>query len=151
MKELLKTEVGIIDYETGEVKKHSAVIERHYDTPKSLNFKGNVMTIGEKMSYICKGPKDIDMFWYLMSIANENNSFKEPSKIAKEADWDISKMKKFLKRGIEAGMWMRIGRGIYLINPYVFKGKKTTNKKTIELQKQYPVWNNPPKKGGTND
>jgi hypothetical protein len=135
----IEFEGAIVD-PNGELHHWDAKLVERYSTPKSLNFKGNLMKMADRQAAICKGPKDILMFWKLLDNLDPNNSFSDPYKLAKEEGWDSARMARFLKRGIDVGMWRRLDRGKYLVNPYTFKGKQTTNETCKKLQQEHTGW-----------
>jgi len=139
--EVLAPKYLLVNRETGEIGGDAGIaINQQYNTPMSLNAKVKIMTIGRRMAHICRGSKDVSLFWYIMDILDDNNTFRNLSELAKQTGWDYSTMMKFIKRGIDAGAWKRIKRGEYIVNPYMFKGKRVTNKKCIELQREHPEW-----------
>ena len=134
-------ELIITDADTGDSQTVGVEYRQTYYIPKSLNVKVRDMSMGSKMAYICRGSEDIKVFWHILSLLDENNSFENPSKIAHDVGWDNPRMSRFIKRGIEAGMWMRSGRGKYWVDPYTYAGRRVRNQRVIELQEKYPVWN----------
>lgn len=109
-------------------------------TLKKLNFKGSKMSLMEKQAYICKSSKDIVYFWMILDAANEKNEFRDITKIAKKAGTTYKKLAKIVKRGVECGMWKRINKGVYVVNPYVYANSWIGQKKIHELQQEYPKW-----------
>jgi len=132
--------VTIVDKATGELFDVPIATSVKYYSIKKMNFKGNIMSIMEKQAYICKGAKDIMAFWWILN-KSKDNIFERPTEIASEigADYD-KRIAPLIKRGIECGMWKRTGRGKYLINPYVFLSKGTSNAIAELLQKNHPTW-----------
>jgi len=98
------------------------------------------MSLMEKQAYICKSSKDIIYFWTILDAANGNNEFRDLTKIAKKANITYKKIAELVKRGIECGMWKRIERGKYVINPYVYVNSWVGIKQISKLQQKHPTF-----------
>lgn len=132
--------VTIVDKQSGELFDAPIVTSIRYYSIKKINCRNTTMSMMEKQAYICRGSKDIMVFWWILH-KSKDNIFEKPTKIAKEIDVNYDKtMVPLIKRGIEAGMWKRIDRGVYLINPYVFLSRGISNKKAEELQMNHNTW-----------
>lgn len=132
--------VTIVDKITGELIEAQIATSLKYYSIKKINFKGSMMSMMEKQAYICKGAKDIIVFWWILN-KSKDNIFERPTKIAKEISVDYDqRVAPLIKRGIECGMWKRINRGMYLINPFVFLSKGISNATAESLQKNHRAW-----------
>ncbi len=79
-----------------------------------------------RMSKACKSSKDISIFKYILDGININNIviIDNISKLAIEMDISRQKLTDMLKLLEEVSLIKKIDRGIYMINPFIFVGKR---------------------------
>jgi len=129
----------IVCPKTGEVKGYRSSKD-HYHTPKKLNCKGSFMGLRESMIALVNGKSDLIALFEVWNHADASNVFTNPGSIARDIGWDTSRFSKFIARGSETGMWRRIGRGKYFINPTLYVSPKAValgNKHIIHLQNEW--------------
>jgi predicted transcriptional regulator of viral defense system len=86
------------------------------------------MDLFTMQSKICKSSKDINIFKHILYETDSENIFKKNiSKFSKQIDMPRSTVSKILKKFIDVGLAKRVDRGEYLINPFAFQAKGSTN------------------------
>ena len=140
MKEISRetiVKLDTFDPDTGEVFQiNGSVIksEKYYNI-KKLNKRICIMDLFTMQSKICNSNKSIEIFRDILYETNRENIFdKNITKFAKENGYTRQQVSSILKKFIDVGMAKRIERGKYLLNPFAFQSKGSTNKLIEEAQ-----------------
>jgi hypothetical protein len=132
--------LDVVSPSTGEVIPVDGVkrIREKYYSIRELNFKGSIMNMAKYQSSLCKSSKDIEMFWDILFNVDKHNELRiNISEFAKTTDYSRQRITKFLSDAVNIGFMKRISRGVYEVNPFVFKSKGATNKIIEENQKNW--------------
>ena len=99
-----------------------------YYSIKKLNKRICIMDLFTMQEKICNSSKDINIFKYILYETNRENIFnKNITKFSKSIEMPRSTVSRILKKFVDVGLAIRIDRGEYLINPFAFQAKGSTN------------------------
>ena len=131
MKEFSRTtvvEVDVIDPTTGEkfTAKGSNIETSKYYSVKNITSRINAMTLFSMMEKVCKSSKDISITNMLTEMVTQENEIRVDniSKLAKEFRIARSKLNAILKSYQDNDFLLKLDRGVYMVNPYVFVGRR---------------------------
>lgn len=128
----------VVDPNTGEHLETSTITRFHsHYSIKKINFKGCIMKLADAQIQICKSPRDIRIFWILLDNADSENIFRHLNEIAEEADVSYDVLSRVVKRGVETGLFYKLRRGEYQVNPFAFSAKSVSREKLHDLQKNW--------------
>ena len=92
------------------------------------------------LSKLCKSSKDILIFGKLFDKVDRENELRiGVSKFCEKYDFTRSRVNKILQEAVEVGFVKKLDRGLYLVNPFIMKGKGTTNQTIERLQKEWEL------------
>jgi hypothetical protein len=143
MKEYTKSyvaEIEAINPTTGELfKLHGEATESsaYYNISK-ITSRINAMDLLTKMAETCKSPKDISILNRLLDTAYSDNTIRidNVTTLAEEYEVARSKLNGLLKAFEKAGLFKKLDRGIYFINPFIFVGKRVKSNELREAAQQ---------------
>ena len=134
-------EASIID-SNGEIHPIEATkrISNKYYSIRRLNLKICYEDFIEVQSKLCRSSKDILIFGHLFQKADKENELRvNITKFCEQYKYTRSRVNKMLQESIEVGFTKKMARGIYLINPFIFKGKGCSNQTIEKLQKEWDL------------
>jgi predicted transcriptional regulator of viral defense system len=96
------------------------------------------MDLLTKMAETCKSPKDISILNRLLDTAYSDNTIQidNVTMLAEEYEVARSKLNGLLKAFEKAGLFKKLDRGIYFINPFIFVGKRVKSNELREVAQQ---------------
>ena len=102
----------------------------------------NTMQLLRVMEEVCKSPKDIKILNVLLDMAGSDNKIRIDNITSLASELGVSKVKftLLLKSLQEADFFMKLDRGIYFVNPFVWIGRRA---KSNELRESAQLeWKN---------
>lgn len=132
-------EASIID-SNGEIHPIEATkkISNKYYSIRRLNLKICYEDFIKVQSKLCRSSKDILIFGHLFKKVDKENELRvNITKFCEQHNYTRSRVNKMLQESIEVGFTKKMGRGIYLVNPFIFKGKGCSNQTIEKLQKEW--------------
>jgi hypothetical protein len=132
-------EASIID-SNGEIHPIEATkeISNKYYSIRRLNLKICYEDFIEVQSKLCRSSKDILIFGHLFQRVDKENELRvNITKFCEQYNYTRSRVNKMLQESIEINFIKRLDRGIYLINPFIFKSKGCSNQTIERLQKEW--------------
>jgi len=113
--------------------------DKYYSIQK-ITTRINAMTFLEVLTKTCKSSKDIEIVNFILDKQKSDGNIYIPN-ITKEAEnMDISrsKLNKILKELLNNNLLYKKEKGIYLVNPFIFIGKKVrSNEAREKLQQEW--------------
>ena len=111
-----------------------------YFTIKRINLKVCYMDFIKIQSKLCRSSKDILIFGDLFNKVDRENELRiNVTQFCKKYGYTRSRINKMLKEAIEVGFVKKLDRGLYLINPFVLKGKGCSNETLERLQLEWSL------------
>ena len=135
-------ELDVVNPTTGEVFKVNGSNQEtnKYYSIKKITSRINAMDMFTLMEKTCKSSKDISIINSLTEKADFENKIRidNISNFAKELEISRVKLTKFLKLLTDNNFLYKLDVGIYLINPFLFVGRKVnSNEKRESAQKEW--------------
>ena len=92
------------------------------------------MDLLTKMAETCKSPKDITILNQLLDTADKYNTIRIDNIAAKAKEYDVarSKLNALLKAFEDVELFRKLDKGIYLVNPFVFMGRRVKSNELRE-------------------
>ena len=120
-------ELDVLDH-NGEIRPFKAV-EDNVDTYYSITnitSRINAMDMFTIMEKTCKSAKDISVFNALTERTDKENKVRidNISDLAKTLEVSRPKLTMFLKALVTNGFFHKLDRGVYMINPIIFVGRR---------------------------
>ena len=113
---------------TGEVFEFEAIsnTKEKYYSISNITTRINNMDFLSKMEKICKSSKDITIVKYLLELHGNDNYIRisNISNLAKQLKVSRRKLTDILKRMETSDLVLKTDRGIYMINPFIWIGKR---------------------------
>jgi hypothetical protein len=134
-------EASIID-SNGEIHPIEATkeISNKYYSIRRLNLKICYDDFIEVLSKLCKSSKDILIFGKLFDKVDRENELRiSVTNFCKKHEFTRSRVNKILQEAVEIGFVKKLDRGLYLVNPFILKGKGTSNQTIERLQKEWEL------------
>ena len=117
-------------------------ISNKYYSIRRLNLKICYDDFITVLSTLCKSSKDILIFGKLFDKVDRENELRiGVTKFCEKHDFTRSRVNKILKEAVEIGFVKKLDRGLYLVNPFIMKGKGTSNQTIERLQKEWELIN----------
>jgi len=111
-----------------------------YFTIKRINLKVCYMDFIKIQSKLCRSSKDILIFGDLFNKVDRENELRiNVTQFCQKYGYTRSRINKMLKEAIEVGFVKKLDRGLYLINPFVLKGKGCSNETLERLQLEWSL------------
>jgi hypothetical protein len=132
-------EASIID-SNGEIHPIEATkeISNKYYSIRRLNLKICYEDFIEIQSKLCRSSKDILIFGHLFEKVDKENELRITiTKFCNQYNYTRSRVNKMLQESVEINFTKKLDRGIYLINPFIFKSKGCSNQTIERLQKEW--------------
>lgn len=132
----LVVELDAINPTTGELFKLTGTNEesnKYYSISK-ITSRVNAMNLFSTMELVCKSSKDIHIFNYLTEKADSGNKLRidNISALADELEVSRVKLTKFLKLLTDSDFTFKLDRGVYMINPFIFVGRRVKSNELRE-------------------
>lgn len=131
MKEFTNTttvEVDIINPSTGEMftATGSNTESSKYYSIKNITSRINAMDLFNVMEQVCKSSKDITITNQLTEMVSKENEIRidNISQLAAKFGIARSKLNSILKNYVDAGFMHKLDRGVYMVNPTIFVGRR---------------------------
>ena len=107
---------------------------------KRINLKVCYMDFIEVQAKLCRSSKDILIFGNLFNKVDRENELRiNVTQFCKKHNYTRSRINKMLQESIEVDFTKKLDRGIYLINPFILKGKGCSNETLERLQKEWRI------------
>jgi len=105
-----------------------------YYTIKKITSRVNSMDLLTALSKICKSPKDIQIINGLLDESNSDGEIVITNITKKSEEFLIarSKLNEILNRAVKENFLFKKDKGVYLINPYIFIGKRVRSNEMRE-------------------
>ena len=117
-------------------------ISNKYYSIRRLNLKICYEDFIEIQSKLCRSSKDILIFGKIFDKVDRENELRiSVSKFCEKHKFTRSRVNKMLQEAIEAGFVKKLDRGLYLINPFILKGKRCSNQTVERLQREWELGN----------
>ena len=115
-------------------------ISNKYYSIRRLNLKICYDDFIEVLSKLCKSSKDILIFGKLFDKVDRENELRiSVTNFCKKHEFTRSRVNKILQEAVEIGFVKKLDRGLYLVNPFILKGKGTSNQTIERLQKEWEL------------
>jgi len=115
-------------------------ISNKYYSIRRLNLKICYDDFITVLSKLCKSSKDILIFGKLFDKVDRENELRiSVTKFCEKHDFTRSRVNKILQEAVEIGFVKKLDRGLYLVNPFIMKGKGTSNQTIEKLQKEWEL------------
>ena len=115
-------------------------ISNKYYSIRRLNLKICYSDFIEVQSKLCRSSKDILIFGHLFEKVDKENELRiSVTKFCKQYGYTISRVNKMLQESIKVNFTKKLDRGLYLVNPFIFKGKGCSNQTIERLQKEWDL------------
>jgi len=115
-------------------------ISNKYYSIRRLNLKICYDDFITVLSKLCKSSKDILIFGKLFDKVDRENELRiSVTKFCEKHDFTRSRVNKILQEAVEIGFVKKLDRGLYLVNPFIMKGKGTSNQTIERLQKEWEL------------
>lgn len=129
-------EMDAINPTTGELFKIHGVNEEQnrYYSVRKLTSRINAMDLFSLMENVCKSSKDIHMMNILTERVTRENELRIDNITNLASDLDVSRVKltTFLKSLVDSNFLHKLDVGVYLVNPYVFVGRRVKSNELRE-------------------
>jgi hypothetical protein len=132
MKETTKNTVTVLEITDKETDKSYSLSERTKEQTKyfkisKITSRVNAMDFLTSLEAICKSPKDIRVINWLLDSLNSAGELQivNISKEANNLGVARSKLNLLLTACVSSKLFYKIDKGFYLVNPFVFVGKRT--------------------------
>ena len=105
-----------------------------YYSIRNITSRINAMDLLTKMAETCKSPKDITILNQLLDTADKYNTIRIDNIAAKAKEYDVarSKLNALLKAFEDVELFRKLDKGIYLVNPFVFMGRRVKSNELRE-------------------
>ncbi len=145
MKETTRNTVTVLDITDKETGKNYSLSERTREQTKYLKIskitsRVNAMDFLTSLEAICKSPKDIRVINWLLDSLNSAGELQivNISEEAKNLGVARSKLNLLLTACVSSKLFYKMDKGFYLVNPFVFVGKRTrSNTERESLQARW--------------
>jgi hypothetical protein len=119
--ELINPETG----ETTHVKGESVKSSKYYSI-KNITTRINNMDLLTVMELTCKSSKDIRLFNNITESVDSTGRIRFDSIKATAEKFEVSreKLTRFLKLLTENNFTVKLDKGVYMVNPFIFIGKR---------------------------
>jgi len=115
-------------------------ISNKYYSIRRLNLKICYDDFIDVLSKLCKSSKDILIFGKLFDKVDRENELRiSVTNFCKKHEFTRSRVNKILQEAVEIGFVKKLDRGLYLVNPFILKGKGTSNQTIERLQKEWEL------------
>ena len=104
------------------------------------------MTLFTVMEKVCKSSKDIMMMNHLTEMVDNKNVIRieNISSLAKDMELSRAKLTSFLKLLVDNNFTNKLDRGVYMVNPYIFIGRRVRSNELREsAQRQWTFRSKP--------
>jgi len=119
---------------------HSKEISNKYYSIRRLNLKICYDDFIDVLSKLCRSSKDILIFRKLFDKVDRENELRiSVTNFCKKHGFTRSRVNKILQEAVEIGFVKKLDRGLYLVNPFILKGKGTSNQTIERLQKEWEL------------
>ena len=149
MKETIRSTAVVLDLinpVSGEITtvQGTSIEQSKYYTVSKITSRINSMDVFTVMSQVCKSSKDIEIFNILVELHNSENKIviTNITALAKECGVGRNKLTLLLKRLEEEGFLYKFSAGVYLINGFMYVGKRVNSNQLREnAQKEWNKMN----------
>ncbi len=115
-------------------------ISNKYYSIRRLNLKICYDDFIEVLAKLCKSSNDILIFGKLFDKVDRENELRiSVTNFCKKHEFTRSRVNKILREAVEIGFVKKLDRGLYLVNPFILKGKGTSNQTIERLQKEWKL------------
>jgi len=131
----LSVEVDVVSPTTGEIIKINGITTEHskYYSISKITSRINTMTLLTVMSKTTKSSKDIEILNHLLDKADRYNEVRlNVTKTAKELGVGRTKITTLLKAFQNEDFFYKLDVGVYLINSYVWVGRRVSSNELRE-------------------
>ena len=129
-------EVDVINPNTGEVftTKGANTETSKYYSIKHITSRINAMTLFNIMEKVCKSSKDISLTNKLIEMVSKENEIRidNITELSKNFSVVRSKLNALLKAYETNNFLYKLDRGVYLVNPFIFVGRRVRSNKLRE-------------------
>jgi hypothetical protein len=129
-------EVDMINPHSGEIFKVQGSDEHisTYYSVRNITSRINSMDLFTAMEKTCKSSKDIYIVNTLFDKADSHNEIRLSNITNTAKDLGVSRVKltTFLKRMVDTNMLHKLDTGIYMINPFMFTGRRVRSNELRE-------------------
>ena len=134
--------LDVTDPNTGEFFKINGTSEeiKKYYSIKRITSRINSMDLFSVLKQSCNSSLDIEIVDKLINMSNYENEIRidNVTNLSKEIGISRSKLNKILKNLIDLNFLLKLDRGVYLINSFIFVGNKVnSNEKRENAQKRW--------------
>ena len=113
-------------------------ISSKYYSIRRLNLKICYEDFIEVQSKLCRSSKDIIIFGKIFDKVDKENELRiSVTKFCEKYNFTRSRVNKMLQEAVKVGFIKKLERGLYVVNPFIMKGKGTSNKTIEKLQKEW--------------
>lgn len=117
-------------------------IQHRYYSIKNINSKVNVMDLITKIGEVCGSGEATKVMAVILDNVDRTNMFDcNISKFCKVNGIRKATVTSLLKKSVENGLMKRIDRGVYMVNPYLFLSKGSTNQLGEDAQRLWSSYN----------
>jgi len=138
------TSVDIVNRSTGETIPMDAIhhIKNRYYSISKLRTKVDLMDLFTIMENVCNSSNDIRLFKLILDLSDNQNHIRISSQkmLAKRISTSTRTLQRTLKKMCDIRperLLLKMDRGVYQINPFIFKSKRTTNATVEQLQAEW--------------
>ena len=139
MKEVIKStavELEATNPSTGETFRIAGTAKEssRYYSISNITSRINAMDLLTTMANTCKSPKDINVLNQLLDTVDNSNIIRisNISKLAVDMEVSRSKLNALLKAFEEDHFFKKLDIGIYMVNPFIFIGKRVRSNELRE-------------------
>jgi hypothetical protein len=145
MKETTRNTVTVLEITDKETDQNYSLSERTQEQTKffkisKITSRVNAMDFLTSLEAICKSPKDIKVINWLLDSLNSAGELQivNITEEAKNLGVARSKLNLLLTACVSSKLFYKMGKGFYLVNPFVFVGKRTrSNTERESLQARW--------------
>ena len=129
-------ELAVVNSSTGELFQITGTNEETctYYSVKNITTRINAMDLFTIMEITCKSSKDISIINHLTEMVGKDNIIRIDNITELAKDFSISRVKltTFLKLLADNKFTYKLDKGVYLVNPFIFVGRRVNSNKLRE-------------------
>ena len=111
--------------------------EEHFSKVRNLNARINIMDFFEAQEQICKSSKDITILKEMLLWSSKSAIFNNITGFATKYSHPTATVNRLLKRARDVGLFAKVRRGEYMVNPYTITPTWLRGKDLESLQSEW--------------
>lgn len=130
----------VTDTSTGEYLTITTEVKNQvkYYSVRKLNVKVCIMDFFDAQEIICRSSKDIHILKMVLNAVDKDNEFrKNVSKFRLDIGCSRSQLSAVISRAKTANLIRPSERGVYMVNPYLFKAKGCSSETISQKQQEW--------------